>query len=119
MQNQTTPQIQQYNAPSPLLNEIQEKQRLLRDRILLIGENLISTKEDYEKEFIEIKNNQKEIEQELKQIKQQNQKIIFTLQNLAKKSEVEILKNQFKMFEPLEFARIKDVKELIKKEMKK
>ena len=27
------------------LNEIEEKQRLVRDRALLIGENLISTKE--------------------------------------------------------------------------
>ena len=28
------------------LNEIEEKQRLIRDRVLLIGENLISTKEE-------------------------------------------------------------------------
>ncbi len=39
------------------LNEIEEKQRLIKDRTLLIGENLISTKEDIEKDTLEFKNN--------------------------------------------------------------
>ena len=118
MQNQNPIQVQE-SSQSVRLNEIEEKQRLLRDRILLIGENLISTKEEYEQELSELKNKQKDIELELKQIKQQNKKIIFSLQNLAKKSEVEILKNQFKMFEPLELVRVKDIKEIIEKEMKR
>ena len=37
------------------LNELEEKQRLLKDRTLLIGENLISTKEDFEKDIFDLK----------------------------------------------------------------
>ena len=40
---------------STRLNEIEEKQRLIKDRILLVGENLISTKEDYSKQEFEVK----------------------------------------------------------------
>ena len=39
--------------------------------------------------------------------------------NLARKSELEILGRQAKMFQPLEFARIEDVKKIIKEELKK
>jgi hypothetical protein len=37
------------------LNEVEEKQRLIKDRILLVGENLISTKERIEKQDLENK----------------------------------------------------------------
>ena len=35
---------------STRLNEIEEKQRLIKDRVLLIGENLISTKEELDED---------------------------------------------------------------------
>tara|TARA_Y100000310_G_scaffold138173_1_gene137074 strand:+ start:10541 stop:10933 length:393 start_codon:yes stop_codon:yes gene_type:complete len=98
------------------LNEIEEKQRLIKDRILLIGENLISTKEEIEKDNLEFKKKLKQTELELKTIKQLVKRIVNELQNFARKSEIEILERQFKMFDPLEFARISDVKELIKKQ---
>ena len=101
------------------LNEIEEKQRLLRDRTLLIGENLISTKEDIEKHNLELKKQLKTIEDELKTLKQLNKRITNEISNFARKSELKILQNQFKMFQPLEFARIKDVKNIVKEELKK
>jgi len=90
------------------LTEIEEKQRLIKDRLLLIGENLISTKEDIEKQNLEFK----------KQIKQ-NEFEIKTLKQLTKRIIEELLQRQFKMFEPLESAGIKDVKEIVKKEIAK
>jgi len=101
------------------INEIEEKQRLLKDRLLLIGENLISSKEELDKQNFEFKKQIKQIDTEIKDIKQLNKRIIYEIGNFARKSEVEILERQFKMFSPLEFARIKDVKEIIKKELGK
>ena len=98
------------------LNEIEEKQRLIKDRVLLIGENLISTKEEIEKEGTEFNKQIKQMGFELKTIKQLTKRIVNELQNFARKSEIEILERQFKMFEPLEFARIQDVEDLIKKQ---
>ena len=101
------------------LNEMEEKQRLVKDRILLIGENLVSTKEQYEKELSEFKKQINELNFEVKVIKQLNKRIIEELENFARRTEVAILERQFKMFEPLEFARIKDVQEIIQKEISK
>ena len=101
------------------LNEVEEKQRLIKDRLLLIGENLISTKEEVEKQNSEIKKEISQISSELKTIKQLTRRVINELQNFARKSEVEILERQSKIFEPLEFARYKDIEKLIKQEIEK
>jgi hypothetical protein len=101
------------------INEIEEKQRLLKDRVLLIGNNLVSTKEDYDKQLLEIKKQLKSLEADIKTIKQLNERIINEIGNFARKSELEVVKRQFKMFEPLEFARIKDIKQIVRDELSK
>ena len=45
--------------------------------------------------------------------------LMSQIQNFARKSELEILERQFKMFSPLEFARIKDVKDIVSEEIKR
>lgn len=101
------------------LNEVEEKQRLIKDRVLLVGENLISTKEEIEKQDLENKRKINQIEFEIKTIKQLLKRIINEIQNFARKSEFEILEKQIKMFEPLEFARFKDMEQLVKQELNK
>ena len=101
------------------INEVEEKQRLLKDRLLLIGENLISSKEELDKQNFEFKKQLKQIDADVKDLKQLNKRIIHEIGNFARKSEIEILERQLKMFSPLEFARIKDVKEIVKEELGK
>jgi len=98
------------------LTEIEEKQRLIKDRVLLIGENLISTKEDIEKQNLEFKKQIKQIEFEIKSLKQITKRVMEELSNFARKPELEILQRQAKMFQPLEFVKIKDIKEIMKKQ---
>ena len=119
-QNQT-----QYNETGSLLaefgtrlNELEEKQRLLRDRALLIGENLVAIKEDSEKEKWELKKQINQINLEIKNLKQLVNRIVNEFSNLARKSELEILERQAKMFQPLELARIKDIESIIEKKLK-
>lgn len=104
---------------STRLNEIEEKQRLIKDRILLVGENLISTKENYSKQEFEIKKQLKQINSDISSLKQLMYRIVNELPNLAKKSELEILERQVKIFQPLEFARMKDVKDIVREEINK
>ena len=101
------------------LTEIEEKQRLIKDRLLLIGENLISTKEDIEKQNLEFKTKIKQTEFEIKTLKQITKRVVSELGNLARKPELEILQRQMKMFQPLEFARIQDIKSIVSDEIKK
>ena len=101
------------------LNEVEEKQRLVRDRALLIGENLIGTKEDFSKETFEIKKQTSDIKLEIKELKQLMNRVINEIPNLARKSEVEILEHQAKIFDPIEFARIKDIEKIVERHIKK
>src|SRR3989344_5090762 len=116
---QQDPVSAMFSEFSTRLNEIEEKQRLIKDRILLVGENLISTKEDYSKQEFEIKKQLKQISSDISSLKQLMYRVVNELPNLAKKSELEILERQVKIFQPLEFARIKDVKDIIREEIKK
>ncbi|MBT4166464.1 hypothetical protein HOE04_05480 [archaeon] len=104
---------------STRLNEVEEKQRLIKDRALLIGKNLISTKEEDDKEFSNIKKRLSKTEEEIKSIKQLAHRIVEELGNLARKTEVQALQKQMMMFQPLKLARIKDVKDIVRKELKK
>ena len=101
------------------LNEVEERQRLLRDRSLLIGENLISTKKENDEETFEIKKGINKINSEIKDIKQIVKRIVNEMGNLSRRSELEIIKKQYEMFTPLELARIKDVKRIVQEELKK
>lgn len=119
------PEQTQYNETSSLLaefgtrlNELEEKQRLLRDRALLIGENLIAIKENSEKENWELKKQINQVNIEIKNLKQLVNRIVNEFSDLARKSELEILERQAKMFQPLELARIKDIESIIEKKLK-
>jgi hypothetical protein len=118
-------QSDQYNINALLsefgtrLNEIEEKQRLIKDRVLLIGKNLISTKEELQKKDLEFKTRIKTMEFEINALKQLNKRIITELGNYAKKPQLEILERQMKMFQPLNLARIEDVKKILAEELNK
>ena len=70
---------------STRLNEIEEKQRLIKDRLLLIGENLISTKEGIEEQNLEFKKQIKQTNSDIKSLKQITKRIVSELENFARK----------------------------------
>lgn len=97
------------------LRDLEEKQSIVKDRVLLIGQNLISEKEENQKEVLDLKTKLSVLEEEIKKLKLTLQTIIENFNNFARKNELEILKKQFQMFQPLELARIKDVETIVKK----
>lgn len=101
------------------LRDIEEKQNLIKDRILLIGENLVTEKTQFDKAITKLKTDVRDMKSEIKKIKLAIQRIAETQSSFARRGEVEILERQFKMFEPLGFARISDVKDMIKEALDK
>lgn len=90
------------------IKDLEEKNRTLRDRLLLIGENLIDIKENQDKKILEIK-------KDIEILKQSMERMISFLETAskefskyAKKEDLDILAKQAKMFQPLEFIRKKD-----------
>ena len=100
------------------LRDIEEKQNIIKDRVLLICENLVSEKEETNQEISEIKASINNLNEDIRKIKSTLQLIIENSNNFARKSELEMLERQFEMFSPLEAVRISDLKSLVQKEIK-
>ena len=97
------------------IRDIEEKVRLLKERVLLIGQNIIEIREAAEKEITELKLLTQELKIDVEKIKSAIIRIEEELDKKARKSELEILQKQAKIFQPLEFVRREELKELIKK----
>jgi len=107
-----------FNDINVKLRDIEEKQNIIKDRVLLIGENLISQKTEVEEEVLEIKTKIFNLEDEIKRLKLTLSSIIENTNSFARKTELDIIKRQFEMFEPLELARMSDVKSMIEKALR-
>jgi hypothetical protein len=102
MQEQTSSPISGLVAEfGTRLRDIEEKQRLIKDRVLLIGENLVNAKSDTINEISKLKVKTDNLEKELERMKSTLSSLIEESKNFARKSELEILQRQFKMFQPL------------------
>lgn len=108
-----------YSDVSVRLRDIEERQKIMKDRILLIGQNLIDFKEQKNEEIIEIKKDLEIIKMEMKRVKDFIENISNEFSNLARRSEIEILQKQAKMFQPLNLVTKNEVKKLVDEEIKK
>jgi len=115
-QDYITPLLSEFNTK---LQDMEEKQRLLKDRVLLIGENLVLSREENQKEITELKINSEKMLRDIERMKETLSRIAEELDSKARFQELEILKKQAKIFQPLEFARISDIRRIIKEEIKK
>lgn len=116
---------QNYN-PDPFISEvgvrirdIEERQKIMKDRILLVGQNLIDFREKTTDDLIQLKQTVEIIKQDIKRIKDFVENISNETVNFARKSELEILQKQAKMFQPLNLVTRDEAKEIIEEEIKK
>jgi hypothetical protein len=87
------------------LRDLEEKQRILKERLLLIGQNLIEIKEKNNQDILEIKKENDMIKQDIEKIKSFLESISSEFSKFAKKEDLEILSKQAKMFQPLKFVK--------------
>jgi len=87
------------------IKDLEEKQRILKDRLLLIGQNLIETKEETNQKILEIKKNIETIKQSMERIISFVEMASSEFSKFAKKEDLEILSKQAKMFQPLKLIK--------------
>ncbi len=80
------------------LMDIEEKQRLLKDRVILIGKNLVEEREKTFNETQELKKSIIKLENDAKTMKDLIQRVLELLDNTARKEELMILQRQFDLF---------------------
>ncbi len=90
------------------IRDLEERQRILKDRLLLIGQNLLETKEKTSQSILEIKKDLEIIKQNIERMTSFLETASGEFSKFAKKEDLEILSKQAKMFQPLEFIRKKD-----------
>lgn len=103
-----------YGEINTKIRDLEEKQRILKDRLLLIGENLLELKEKNTQDILDLKKQIQEIKTSLERIKSFIEIASSEFSNFARKDDLEILTKQAKMFQPLEFVRKSDLEKLKK-----
>ncbi|MBU3913395.1 MAG: hypothetical protein KKB21_03900 [Nanoarchaeota archaeon] len=115
-QDYITPLLTEFNTK---LRDIEEKQRLLKDRVLLIGTNLVEMREEMGKDLTDLKVQSEQAKQDILKIRETLQRLAEELENRARRAEIDLIKRQFKIFEPLKLARLEDVERMINEKLNK
>jgi len=95
------------------LRDIDERNQLIRERVLLLGKNLISSRQDVEDELKKLKTDNVEIKTDIEKIKKISNSLLTEFNKFVKREEILLVERMLKDFQPLEFMRRKDVEELI------
>ncbi len=87
------------------IRNLEEKQRILKERLLLIGQNLIEMKEKTNEKTLEIKKDIQILKQNMERMISFLESASAEFSKFAKKEDLEILYKQSKMFQPLKSTR--------------
>ncbi len=99
------------------LKDTDERNKLIRERVLLLGKNLIASRQENDDELKIIKQENTEIKQDLEKLKRTTRALLTEFNKFVKREELTLIERMLKDFQPLEFMRKKDVKEMINKEI--
>jgi len=83
------------------VRDLEERQRLIRDKLGLISKNFVELKEEYEKEVTGLRTDLEEIKRRIEKLEDLFSRLSEELEGKAKRSDVEIIAKQLKMFQPL------------------
>lgn len=97
---------------STRVSDINEKNNLIKERVLLLGKNFISSKEESEDEIREIKRDNQEIKREIERLKKISNTLLAEFNKFVKRDELVLVERMLKDFQPLDFVRKKDLPEL-------
>jgi len=92
------------------VRDLEEKQNMLKDRLLLIGQNLVEIKEKTGEDILEIKKNIEIIKRSIGKLTSFLESISSEMPKFARKEDLEILSKQAKMFQPLDLLNKKGLK---------
>ena len=101
MAEETNPYAnQQFGETNSRIRNLEEKQRILKDRLLLIGQNLIEMREKINEKTLEIKKDIEILKNNMERMISFLESASTEFSKFAKKEDLEILYKQAKMFRP-------------------
>lgn len=97
-QNYQSAEEQYFVDVNTRLKDIEERQRLLKDRLLLIGKNIIDDRDSMFAELQEVKKNMLKMKEENLKMQDFFKRIADQLSDSARKEEVLMLQRQLDLF---------------------
>lgn len=93
------------------MREMEERTSSLKERLQLINTNMIDSKEEIEQRVLAIEKQNTTIAADMKKINNSIQNLLGETNNFVRKDEIILVERMLKDFQPLEFARRKDLEE--------
>jgi hypothetical protein len=99
------------------LRDITERNRILRERVLLLGQNLISSKQESEESLRTLKKENNAVKNKIGNLEKISNSLLAEFNKFVKRDEMILVERMLKDFQPLEFMRKKDVEEMINQKL--
>lgn len=99
MADSSPPENYSYGNQNIRVRDLEEKLRNLKDRVILIGQNLIEIREKNRESILEIKKDLEIMKQNMERLVSFLETASSEFSKFAKKEDLEILAKQAKMFE--------------------
>jgi hypothetical protein len=100
------------------IRDAEERNKITKERALLVGKNLIETKQETSDELKEIKLQNTSMQREIEKLQKISNSLIEETGKYIKREEMILLERMLKDFQPLEFVRMKDLEEAIEQKIK-
>ncbi len=100
------------------VNDIEERTTQIKERLLTLSQTILKQSEKLNKEMVVMKEDMRNVHNEIDRLKETVEHIVRESSEFARKEEIKVLERYVKMFEPLEFATMDDVKRIVKKAVK-
>ena len=101
------------------ISDLEARYDMLRDRLLLTSESFVKTRDAVNKEVSLVKSDLRDVKNDVEKNKELTQQILYELSQFSRKEEVRILERYIKLWEPLKFAKVDEVKDMIQQAMVK
>jgi len=103
---------------STRINDIEERTSQIRERLLTLSQTILRQSDRMNKEITILKEDMRNINNEIDRLKDTIEHVVRESSEFARKEELKVIERYVKMFEPLEFATLDDVKRIVKKAIK-
>ena len=100
------------------LRDLEERNRTIKERVLLLEKNLISLKDDLHEELKQLKTQTNQFQEQLEKLTHATNNFASGTEKFARKDDMLIIERMLKDFQPLDFVREKDVEEIIDDKLK-
>ena len=98
------------------VRDIEEKSRIMNERTILLGRNIIEMKDHLNVDLMNLKKELEKLKQEMKRMSAFLEIDSREFSSFARKEDVAMLAKQAKMFQPLEFVKKSELKKISKEE---